>query len=78
MAQRIACIVLVKFQRLAGMPTMTDLTRTVEINPAMKIPPMEIGKTVEAMLDHGSRYKNMEKELGVGICLVLGCQLPES
>lgn len=78
MAQRIACIVLVEFQKVTGMPTVFDLSRTVEISPAMEIPPMEIGKTVKAMLDHGSRYKNMEKELGVGICLVLGCQLPES
>jgi hypothetical protein len=33
---------------------------------------------VETMLDFGSRYKNMEVTLGRGICLVLGCELPES
>ncbi|KAM0714508.1 hypothetical protein Q7P37_009802 [Cladosporium fusiforme] len=63
---------------MTGMPTVTDLSRTVEFDTATQIPPMEIVQTVKAMLDHGSRYQNMEKELGVGICLVLGCQLPES
>lgn len=78
MAQRITCIVLVELQRKTGMPTAADLAQTVVMTATMKLPPMEIEKTVKAMLDHGSRYRNMEKALGMGICLILGCYLPES
>lgn len=78
MAQRIACIVLVELQKTRKLPTAVDLARTVEVSTAMGLPPMEIGKTINAMLDHGSRYMNMEKALGAGMSLVLGCHLPES
>lgn len=78
MAQRITCIVLVELQRKTGMPTAADLAQTVVTTATMELPPMEIEMTVKAMLDHGSRYRNMEKALGIGICLVLGCYLPES
>ena len=78
MAQRITCIVLVELQRKTGMPTAADLAQTVVMTATMELPPMEIEKTVKAMLDHGIRYRNMEKALGTGICLVLGCYLPES
>jgi len=60
------------------MPTAADLAQTVVMTATVELPPMEIEKTVKAMLDHGSRYRNMEKALGTGICLVLGCYLPES
>ena len=78
MAQRIACIVLVKLQRTKRLPTVVDLAQTVDVGTTMGLPPMEIGKTINAMLDHGSRYMNMEKVLGTGMSLVLGCHLPES
>lgn len=78
MAQRIACIVLVKLQRTKRLPTVVDLAQTVEVSTPVGLPPMEIDKTINAMLDHGSRYMNMEKVLGTGMSLVLGCHLPES
>lgn len=78
MAQRITCIVLVELQRKTGMPTAADLAQTVVMSATIQLPPMDIEKAIKAMLDHGSRYRNMEKALGMGICLVLGCYLPES
>lgn len=78
MAQRMACMVLVEVHREMGRPLVTDLARTVQMNDPVGLPPLDVEKTLNAMLDHGSRYKNIETTLGKGICLVLGCSLPES
>ena len=78
MAQRMACIVLLDVHLAMGKPTVTALTQTVTACASDALPPMQLEKTVKDMLDHGSRYKNMELALGPGICLVLGCQLSES
>jgi hypothetical protein len=78
MAQRMACIVLVEIHREMGRPSVTDLARTVQMNDPAGLPPLDVEKTLDAMLDHGSRYKNIEAALGKGICMVLGCYLPES
>jgi len=73
-----ACIVLLDVHLAMGKPTVTALTQTVTACASDALPPMQLEKTVKDMLDHGSRYKNMELALGPGICLVLGCQLSES
>lgn len=78
MAQRIACIVLIELYSDFGNPTVAALAHTVTVGGGSALPPMDIEKTVRDMLDHGSRYKNMESALGPGICLVLGCVLSES
>lgn len=78
MAQRMACIVLVEIHKEMDRPSVADLARTVEMkNPAGLMFP-DVEKTVDAMLDHASRYKNIEAALGKGVCLVLGCHLSES
>lgn len=78
MALRMACIVLVEMHREMGRPSVANLARTVEMKDPAGLLPSDIEKTVNAMLDHGSRYKNIEAALGKGICLVLGCYLSES
>lgn len=37
-----------------------------------------VQKHVEDMLNRGSRYLNIEANMGRGICFILGCALPET
>jgi hypothetical protein len=45
---------------------------------AVMYAPHDVEETVKDMLDAGSRYKNLEKSLGVGIIFVLGKDIAES
>ena len=38
----------------------------------------ELKDTIQEMIAAGSRYRNIEKELGLGIVFVLGTEVPES
>jgi hypothetical protein len=75
--RRMACIVLVEVHREMGRPSVIDLVRTVQIKGSVDLPLLDFEKTLNAMLDHSSRYKDIEAALGKGICLVLSCYLPE-
>lgn len=77
MAQRMACIVLEEMCRELGRPALTALAATVHVGMAQSFT-VDIEKYVDDMLNLGSRYINIEATLGRGICLVLGCELPES
>lgn len=72
-----ACIVLELMYRELDRPVVGSFTSAVQIGMAGGAP-VAVQKHVEDMLNHGSRYLNIEANLGHGICFVLGCDLPET
>jgi hypothetical protein len=72
-----ACIILEEMCREFGRPRLTALATTVQISTAENCP-IDIEKHIDDMLNLGSRYINIETTMGRGICLILGCELPES
>lgn len=78
MAQRMACIVLVDVHTGMGRPSSGCFANTTQVGQIVGLSSKDVEKTVDAMLDSGHRYKNMEIALGKGICLTLGCDLSES
>lgn len=74
MAQRMACIALVELDKELDQRSFDSIARAI----GQRYTGKDVQKTVEAMLDFGSRYKNLEASLGKGICFILGCDLPES
>jgi hypothetical protein len=78
MKQRLACLVLVDFRDGIGRPsveeTATLLFQTGIIPTALS----RAVKIVNAMIDAGHRYRNLELNTTSGISLVLGIFLPES
>lgn len=77
MAQRMACIVLEEIRKEVGRPQLMALASTVQ-NSTPEHLPTSVEKCIDDMLNLGSRYINIEGAMGRGICLVLGCDLPES
>jgi hypothetical protein len=77
MAQRMACIVLEEMCKELGRPLLIALATAVRITTAENSP-INIEKYVDDMLNFGSRYINIEATMGRGVCLILGCELPES
>jgi hypothetical protein len=55
-----ACIVLVEIHREIDRPPVTDLARTIEMSDTANLPPLDVKETLNAMFDHGRRYRNME------------------
>ena len=72
-----ACIVLEQMCREVGRPRLTALATTVHVGMTENFP-INIDKHIDDMLNLGSRYINIECTMGRGICLLLGCNLPES
>ena len=72
-----ACIVLELMYRELDRPQVTAFVSAIQIGMAGGTP-VGIQKHVEEMLNRGSRYLNIEANMGVGICFVLGCDLPET
>jgi len=72
-----ACIVLEQMCREVGRPRLTALATTVHFGMTENFP-INIDKHIDDMLNLGSRYINIECTMGRGICLLLGCNLPES
>lgn len=61
-----------------GRPSSGCFANTTQVGQIVGLSSKDVEKTVDAMLDSGHRYKNMEIALGKGICLTLGCDLSES
>jgi hypothetical protein len=77
LAQRMACIILGLTYRELDRPSITSFTSAIYIGMARGAS-ASIQKSVENMLNHGSRYLNIETNLGYSICFVLEGDLPES
>lgn len=77
MKQRVACLVLVDLRDRIGRPSIEEtaslLCRTGVIAAGEK----RAIKIVNAMVDAGHRYRNLELNTSSGIALVLGTSLPE-
>lgn len=78
MAQRMACIVLVKIHNRMGRPPIDTVASAVHAGRVVDLSVKGIKKTVGTMIDWGHRYGNIEVVLGKGICLALGSDLSES
>jgi hypothetical protein len=72
-----ACIVLELMYRELGRPPVSAFASAIQIDMVGGAP-VAVEKHVGEMLSHGSRYLNIEANLGHGICFVLGCDLPET
>ena len=72
-----ACIVLELMYRELGRPPLSVFASAIQIDMVGGAP-VAVEKHVGDMLSHGSRYLNIEANLGHGICFVLGCDLPET
>jgi hypothetical protein len=71
------CIVLEGMCKELGRPILIALATAVRITTAENSP-INIEKYVDDMPNLGSRYINIEATVGCVICLILGCELPES
>lgn len=78
MVQRVACVVLELLYREVGRPLLPLLISSVRIATTLDADPQPLQKSIEDMLDFGSRYINIEAAIGRGFCFAAGCQLPES
>lgn len=77
MAARKACLVMTEYESRAesfDMESMACLLTKAGVCSSKKAARTDL----KAMLAAGSRYRNLEKSLGRGVCFVLGTSFPES
>lgn len=78
MKQRVACLVLVDFRDGIGRPSIQDTAALLYHTGIIATTLSKAVKTVNAMVDAGHRYRNLELNTIHGLALVLGTSLPES
>jgi hypothetical protein len=78
MKQRLACLVLVDFRDGIGRPSVQDTAALLCQTGIIATTLCKAVKTVNAMIDAGHRYRNLELNTKSGLALVLGISLPES
>lgn len=78
MKQRVACLVLVDFRDGIGRPSVQDTAALLYQTGIIATTLSKAVKTVNAMVDAGHRYRNLELNTTHGLALVLGTSLPES
>ena len=78
MKQRVACLILVDFRDGIGRPSVEDTATILYQTGIIPTTLSKAIKTVNAMVDAGHRYRNLELNTTSGLCLVLGILLPES
>lgn len=77
MKQRLACLVLVDFRDGIGRPSVQDTAALLYQTGIIATTLSKAVKTVNAMIDAGHRYRNLELNTKSGLALVLGISLPE-
>ena len=76
--RRCACILLVEFRSRFGYPSDEDTAQTI-INLGLFHGDLSrLKQEIAEMINAGTRYKNLEKSLGMGASLVLGVNISES
>jgi hypothetical protein len=78
MKQRLACLVLVDFRDGIGRPSVEETATLLFQTGIFPTALSRAVKTVNAMIDAGHRYRNLELNTTSGTSLVLGIFLPES
>jgi len=78
MVRRLLCLLLVELQALKRGISAAKTAEILHRLDATNYKYDQVEETVKEMLDAGSRYKNLEKSLGLGIVFVLGKDLAES
>jgi hypothetical protein len=78
MKQRVACLVLVDFRDGIGRPSVQNTAALLCQTGIIATTLSKAVKTVNAMIDAGHRYRNLELNTKSGLVLVLGISLPES
>jgi hypothetical protein len=75
---RLSCVLLVEFRAQAGFTSVDDTARLLFLETGYYNTYDEAQKKFIEMIEWGHKYKNLEKHLGNGVCLVLGMDLSES
>jgi hypothetical protein len=75
---RLSCVLLVEFRAQARSTSVDETARTLFSETHFYATYEEAQKGFIDMIDRGNSYKNLEKYLGNGVCLVLGMDLSES
>lgn len=78
MKQRLACLVLVDFRDAIGRPPVEETAALLHQTGIIPTALSKAIKTVNAMVDAGHRYRNLELNVAPGLALVLGISLSES
>jgi len=78
MVRRCTCVLLREFQARHRQASLDNPAMVTCLSNLSACTPQEVGCTISHMVDVGSRYKNLEKSLGVGVALVVGCQIADS
>lgn len=78
LVQRTACIVLMDYRKATGFKSTDDTAYNLCHGMQLYETTVEARQTIDAMIHDGSRYKNLERHLGVGITFLLGTSLGES
>ena len=73
-----ACIVLVELREWMNNPPIEEVASTLSTTKLFALSPSDLRKTLDTMVDAGSRYKNLELATNDGICFLLGTTLKES
>lgn len=78
MVRRLACILLLELRKEFKVPSDGE-TATLLYNAGFSSDDVDkLEEKVQEMVAVGSRYKNLEKEIGLGVAFVLGTSIPES
>lgn len=78
MVKRCACILLSEYRAQQNYPPEADTVEEILQSGLFGLKSEQVAKTIRDMITDGSRYRNLENQLGDGICLVLGMELKES
>jgi hypothetical protein len=79
MIRRCTCILLYEFQRRYPLLALDHPQVVHSLTPIFNTyTSSKLSQTIKHMMDVGSRFKNLEKFLGPGLALVLGCDIAES
>jgi len=78
MVRRLACILLLELRKEFKVPSDGE-TATLLYSAGFSSDDVDkLEEKVQEMVAVGSRYKNLEKEIGLGVAFVLGTSIPES
>lgn len=78
MVQRLSCLVLVRYRARAG-PTPLEVTaQALHECASLDRTYQNAMSALVNMIERGDSYESLERDVGGGVCLVLGTSLPET
>lgn len=73
-----ACIALVELRRRNNVRSRDATAKLIQADLSMFTNPQSARDVLDAMIDAGHRYSNLEKHLGQGVAFVLGKTVSET